>query len=134
LQEALVISIVDDDESVRTAVGSLIKSLGFVARTFASAEEFLSSPHVDETACLISDVQMPGISGVELQSRLAADNYRTPIIFISAFGNESVAQRALKAGATAFLQKPFDGKTLVKCLDKALNSPLGSGSKRVSLD
>jgi FixJ family two-component response regulator len=134
LQDALVISIVDDDESVRAAVGSLIKSLGFVARTFASAEEFLSSPHVDETACLISDVQMPGISGVELQSRLAADNYRTPIIFISAFGNESVAQRALKAGATAFLQKPFDGKTLMKCLEKALNSSPGSGSKRVSFD
>jgi FixJ family two-component response regulator len=134
LQEALVISIVDDDESVRTAVGSLIKSLGFVARTFASAEEFLSSPHVGETACLISDVQMPGISGVELQSRLAADNYRTPIIFISAFGNEAVAQRALKAGATAFLHKPFDGKTLMKCLEEALNSPRGCGSKRVSLD
>jgi FixJ family two-component response regulator len=122
LQDAAVVSIIDDDESVRTAIASLMRSLGFTVDTFASAEDFLSSPRVDETACLISDVQMPGISGIELQSRLAAQGRHTPIIFITAFPNESVAERALKAGATCFLQKPFDGKTLVRCVGDALSA------------
>jgi FixJ family two-component response regulator len=120
LQNTMVISIVDDDESVRTATKSLIRSLGFVAHTFASAEELLRSPHLDETACVISDVQMPGMSGVELQSRLAAEGRHTPVILITAFPNESVEQRALKAGAICFLHKPFDGQALIKCLGDAL--------------
>lgn len=116
-----VVSIVDDDESVRTAVGSLLQSLGMIAHVFPSAEAFLSSPYVAETACLISDVQMPGISGVELQNRLAADNRHIPIIFISAFRSEDVTNRALGAGAICFLQKPFDAKTLMTCVEEALN-------------
>jgi FixJ family two-component response regulator len=126
----LVISIVDDDESVRTAIQSLVRSLGFIVHTFASAEDYLASPQLGETACLISDVQMPGISGVELQSRLAAEGRDTPIIFISAFPNESVAEHALKAGATCFLQKPFDGKTLIACLREALQ-PWTDDARRV---
>jgi FixJ family two-component response regulator len=83
LQQTPVISIVDDDESVREATKSLIRSLGYRAVTFGSAEEFLESPHVMATACLITDVQMPGLSGVELQDRLIADGHRMPLIFVS---------------------------------------------------
>jgi FixJ family two-component response regulator len=115
-----VISIIDDDSSVRTATESLMRSLGFVAHTFASAEEFLQSRNVDETSCLISDVQMPHMSGIELQSRLLARDNRTPIIFITAFPDENVQTRALKAGAVCFLVKPVDGQTLLNCLDEAL--------------
>ena len=118
-----VISIIDDDGSVRTATESLMRSLGFVAHTFASAEEFLQSRSVDETSCLISDVQMPHMSGIELQSCLLARGNRTPIIFITAFPDENVQTRALKAGAVCFLVKPVDGQTLLKCLDEALKRP-----------
>lgn len=120
-----LISIVDDDESVRGAVASLIRSVGFVARCFASAGEFLQSPELNETSCLISDVQMPGIDGLELQSRLAAQNRRTPIILITAFPEPHIKEAALKAGAICFLEKPFDGKALIHCVDRALNPPPG---------
>ena len=123
LQKVPVISIVDDDASVRCATKSLVRSLGLVAYTFSSAEEFLRSPHLGETSCLISDVQMPGMTGVEMQGSLAAAGHRTPIIFITAFPNEVVKERALKAGAICFLHKPFDGQTLIKCLGDALNKP-----------
>jgi FixJ family two-component response regulator len=115
-----VISIVDDDESVRSATRSLVRSLGLVAYAFASAEEFLQSPHLDATACLISDVQMPGMSGVELQNKLATDGRYIPIIFITAYPTESIRARALRGGAICFLHKPFDGQTLIKCLTSAL--------------
>lgn len=115
-----MISIIDDDGSVRTATESLVRSLGFIAHTFASAEEFLQSPSVDETCCLISDVQMPHMSGIDLQKRLLALGHRTPIIFITAFPEEHVQENALKAGAVAFLIKPVDGQTLLNCLEEAL--------------
>ena len=115
-----VISIIDDDEFVRVATRRLVRSLGFVAHTFASAEDFLQSAHVGDSSCVITDVQMSGLSGVELQSRLLAQGHRTPIIFITAFPDESVEARAMKAGAICFLSKPFDGSTLIKCLDRAL--------------
>ena len=117
-----VISIVDDDESVRAATGSLVRSLGFKAHTFASADEFLRSRHVDETSCLIADVQMPGINGIELQGLVHAGGRHTPIIFITAFPEEWIRVRAMQAGAIAFLSKPFDVATLIKCLDLALQS------------
>jgi FixJ family two-component response regulator len=120
LQKVPVISIIDDDESVRAATRSLVRSLGFTAFVFASAEDFLQSPRVNDSSCVITDVQMPGLSGVELQSRLLAQGHRTPIIFITAFPDESVEARAIKAGAICFLSKPFDGSTLIKCLDRAL--------------
>ena len=85
LPKVPLISIVDDDESVRESTKDLIRSLGYVAATFASAEEYLRSGHVTDTSCLIADVQMPGMSGLELQDRLVADGHRTPIVFITAF-------------------------------------------------
>jgi FixJ family two-component response regulator len=117
-----VISIVDDDASVRVATDRLVRSLGYVAHAFASADEFLRSAEANETLCLIADVQMPGMSGVELQSRLIAEGRRLPIIFITAFPDESVRARALKAGAICFLTKPFDGPTLIRHLDEALKT------------
>ena len=115
-----MISIIDDDESVRAATRNLVRSLGFTAFTFASAEDFLQSPRASDSSCVITDVQMPGLSGVELQSRLLAQGQRTPIIFITAFPDKSIEARAMKAGAICFLSKPFDGSTLIKCLDRAL--------------
>ena len=115
-----VISIVDDDGSVRAATYNLVRSLGYIVYTFASAEEFLRSPHLNDTSCVIADVQMPTMSGVEMQAHLLAKGYHMPFIFITAFSVESARARAVKAGATCFLTKPFDGDTLVKCLDVAL--------------
>ena len=116
-----LITIVDDDESVRGAVTRLIRSVGMVAKAFASAEEFLESPELDETSCVISDVQMPGLSGIELQSRLASEKRLTPVILITAFPDARLQETALKAGAVCFLKKPFDGKVLINCIDRALN-------------
>lgn len=115
-----VISIIDDDKSVRAATNRLVRSLGFVAHTFASAEEFLQSPHVYDSSCVIADVRMPGMSGVALQTFLIDKGHHTPIIFITAFPEEKIRAHALKVGAVAFLSKPFDGKTLIKCLGAAL--------------
>jgi len=115
------ISIVDDDESVRTATASLVRSLGFTAYTFASAEEFLRSTHIDETSCLIADMKMPGANGIELQSLVHAQGRRTPIIFITAFPEERIRVRAIQAGAIGFLSKPFDAETLIKYLNVAIS-------------
>jgi FixJ family two-component response regulator len=115
-----VISIIDDDASVRVATNRLVRSLGYVAHTFASADEFLRSSQANDSSCVIADVQMPGISGVELQRRLLTQGYRLPIIFVTAFPDEGIKARVLEAGAVCFLTKPFDGPTLVKYLDTAL--------------
>lgn len=120
MRQVPVISIVDDDESVREATRGLVRSLGYRACTFSSAEEFLSSDSVQNTACLITDVQMPGLSGVELQRRLTADGLRIPIIFITAFPEAKLQARVLKAGAIGYLSKPFDENSLIGCLDTAL--------------
>jgi FixJ family two-component response regulator len=116
---AQMISIVDDDKSVREAESSLIKSLGYATKTFASAEEFLESGRLRDTACLITDVQMPGMSGVDLQSRLVANGHRTPVIFVTANPDERTKKRALDAGALGFLSKPFNEESLIACLDRA---------------
>lgn len=115
-----VISIIDDDASVRVATNSLVRSLGYTVNTFASAEEFLRSAHLNDTSCVIADVQMPAMSGVELQALLLTQGQRVPFIFITAFPEETIRARALKAGAIGFLTKPFDGRTLIRCLDTAL--------------
>jgi FixJ family two-component response regulator len=120
LHDYPLVSIVDDDESVREATRGLVRSLGLAAVTFASAEEFLRSDRVGDTSCLITDVQMPGLSGVDLQSCLIAQGHRTPIIFITAFPEDSVRTRVLNAGAIGFLSKPFDEECLIDCLDLAL--------------
>jgi FixJ family two-component response regulator len=115
-----MISIVDDDESVREATKGLVRSLGYTAATFASAEDFLQSNQVDDTSCLITDVQMPGLSGVELQSQLIAQGNSTPMIFVTAFPEERTRARALKAGAIGFLTKPFNEERLIEYIHAAL--------------
>jgi FixJ family two-component response regulator len=122
LENTPVISIVDDDDSVRAVTCSLVRSLGLTAYGFASAEEFLLSPRLNETACLISDIQMPKMSGIELQGALLAQGRNIPIIFFTAFPDEMVEARAMKAGAIGFLCKPFDGRDMIKCLDRALKA------------
>lgn len=114
------ISIIDDDGSVRAAISNLVRSLGYIVHAFASAEEFLLSNELNGTSCVIADVQMGKMSGIELQAHLLAQGHRIPFIFITAFSVESVRATALKAGATCFLTKPFDGDTLIECLDAAL--------------
>ena len=116
------IAIVDDDGAVREAMKLLMRSLGYHASTFGSADEFLNSGQVDDTSFLITDVQMPGLSGIELQDRLAARGHRIPIIFITAYSDENVRIRAMKAGALAFLIKPIDPHQLVDHLEKALKA------------
>lgn len=117
-----MISIIDDDESVRVATESLVRSLGLTARTFASAEAFLESALVGNTACVITDVQMPGMSGVELQSVLRSKGDTTPLIFITAFPEERIRRQVDAAGAIGFLAKPFDGSAMIACIDRALGA------------
>ena len=114
------ISIIDDDEFVRSSVRSLVRSLGLGACTFASAEEFLQSQHVDDTFCVITDLQMPGLSGIELQRLLLAQGRRIPIIFVTAFPEDRIRAQAMASGALGFLSKPFECQALVNLLDKAL--------------
>jgi FixJ family two-component response regulator len=120
MRSALLISIVDDDESIREATKGLVRSLGYQAATFSSAEEFLQSDSVDSTSCLIADVQMPGLSGIDLQRRLTARGNQTPTIFITAFPEEQARAHVMKAGAVGYLGKPFSEESLVRCLDSAL--------------
>jgi FixJ family two-component response regulator len=115
-----MISIVDDDRSVREAARALIRSLGYTSETSASAEEFLESGRLCDTECLITDVQMPGMNGVDLQCHLAANGHCTPVILVTAYPEESIRARALGAGAFGFLSKPFSEESLIACLDRAL--------------
>jgi FixJ family two-component response regulator len=115
-----VISVVDDHASVRVGTENLLNSLGYTVHTFASAEEFLRSAHFSDTSCVITDVQMPAMSGVQLQALLLAQGHHVPIIFITAFSDDAVRARALQAGAICFLTKPLDRLTLIKCLETAL--------------
>jgi FixJ family two-component response regulator len=112
---------VEDDAAVRVATENLVKSLGFDVYTFASAQEFLQSHREAETACLISDVQMPNMSGVELHANLANRGFRIPTIFMTAFPDESVRRRAMAAGAVGFLHKPFNGKALIQFIQDAIS-------------
>jgi FixJ family two-component response regulator len=123
LQPVPVISIIDDDESVRVATERLIRSLGFSAQAYASAEDFLRSPRSGDTSCIISDVQMPRMNGLELQQALKARGSAPPMIFITAFPNEGMKSRAMAEGAVCFLNKPFDVDALLACLSQALDCP-----------
>jgi len=120
--ESPVISIIDDDPSVREATDGLVRSLGYRSVTFASAEDFLQSDRIAETSCLITDVQMPGLSGVELQTALIARGSRMPIIFITAYPEERVRRSVLDAGAVGFLSKPFEEAVLIEHLETALGA------------
>ena len=115
-----LISVVDDDDSVRESLSGLIRSVGFRVMVFASAEGFLSSNRVSDTNCLILDVRMPGMNGVELQHRLAASHTPIPVIFITAHGDEEARVRALNDGAVEYLLKPFSEEALLKAIDTAL--------------
>jgi FixJ family two-component response regulator len=117
-----LIAVIDDDESVRTALQELLKSAGLPARSFASAEEFLKSGQQRQTGCLIADIRMPGMSGLEMQAKLNADHCRIPTIFITAHGDEKMRMQALRAGAVEFLSKPFDDKVLLDSVRAALES------------
>jgi FixJ family two-component response regulator len=118
-----VISVVDDDPHVRAAMNNLLKSRGYVVHTFASAEEFLRSAERDDTSCVIADIQMPVVSGLELLAHTRAQGSAIPFIFITGFPEDGVRDRALKAGATCFLAKPFAGSALIRCLETALEGP-----------
>jgi FixJ family two-component response regulator len=120
LPQAPEISVIDDDASVRTAVSRLVRSLGYVANTFASAEEFLNSAQLDRTTCLIADVQMPHMSGLELQDLLRRQARQLPIIFITAFPEPNIKARAMNGGGIGFLAKPIDGDLLIKHIHAAV--------------
>ena len=115
------VSIIDDDCIVREAIGDLVQSLGYDAATFDSAEHFLDSELLATTSCLITDLQMPGLNGLELQGKLLAHGHSMPVIFVTAFPEEKSRQRALSAGAIGFLSKPFNEAALIDCLESALS-------------
>ena len=115
-----MVAIVDDDESVRIALQGMMKSVGLPAQAFASAEEFLKSGVQNQTACLIADIRMPGMSGLDLQAKLNAEHCRIPTIFITAHGDAKMRLQALRAGAVEFLAKPFDDEVLLENVRAAL--------------
>jgi FixJ family two-component response regulator len=119
--QSKLVAIVDDDDSVRGTLQELLRSAGFPSRAFESAEAFLGSGYQQETACLITDIRMPGMSGLELQSRLNAERCKIPTIFITAHGDEEMRFQALREGAVEFLQKPFDDEILIESISAALN-------------
>jgi FixJ family two-component response regulator len=115
-----LIAIVDDDDLMRNALQGLLKSVGLQARTFASAEEFLQSGQQRQTACLIADIRMPGMSGLELQAKLNTECCRIPTIFITAHGDAKMRMQAMRAGAVEFLAKPFDDEVLLQNVRAAM--------------
>jgi FixJ family two-component response regulator len=119
--KAKMVAIVDDDELVRKALQGLMKAVGFTALAFPSAEEFLKSGQQQHTACLIADIRMPGMSGLDLQARLNAEQCRIPIIFITAHGDTNMRMQALRAGAVEFLAKPFNDDVLLEHVRAALS-------------
>ena len=120
-----LISVVDDDQSIVESIVSLLESVGHAATGYVSAQDLLNSPELRRAACLILDVRMPGMGGLELQRRLAAENLHTPIIFITAHGDREVSEEALRAGAVALLRKPFSQESLLRALRSALAQPGG---------
>jgi FixJ family two-component response regulator len=124
-----VISVVDDDASVRAATNNLLSSHGYIVHIFSSAEEFLQSAELNESVCVIADVQMPAMSGLDLLTHMRAKGHVAPFIFITAFPDENVRARALKAGAVGFLAKPFAGPVLIDCIETALDRHRGGTGK-----
>jgi len=117
-----LVAIVDDDDLMRSALQGLLKAVGLPAQAFASAEDFLKSGQQHETACLIADIRMPGMSGLELQAKLNAEHCRIPTIFITAHGDSKMRMQALRAGAVEFMAKPFDDEVLLENVRAALES------------
>ena len=129
LSKLPLVAIIDDDESVRATTDSLVRSLGYIVYTFASAEEFLRSNRLDDFSCVIADVQMPGMSGVDLQAHLLTQGSRVPFIFFTAFPDERIRAQALRAGAICYLTKPFQGDSLIQGLQAALKKHDGGAGK-----
>ena len=129
-----VISVVDDDESVRAATSKFLRSHGYTVQAYSSAEDFLRSGRLNDTSCVIADVQMPGMSGLELLTMMRAQGHGVPFIFITAFPDETTRARALQAGAICFLPKPFAGPTLINCLGVALEGHRREGHVSGKLD
>ena len=119
------VSIVDDDPLAREGIKELVESLGYKALAFVSAQDFLQSGAIVKTGCLITDLQMPGLNGLELQERLQAGGYNTPVILITAYPDEKHRSRAMSAGAIGFLSKPFEEQSLLECLNSAMKQPHG---------
>jgi len=122
LHTPALIAVIDDDASSRNATDNLLSAHGYTVYSFASAAEFIHSPQLDETSCVISDVQMPAMSGIELQALLRKQGHSLPFIFITAFPKETVRVRALSEGAIGFLVKPFGGPALIRCVEAALGA------------
>ena len=129
MPEAPLISIVDDDALARDGIRELVDSLGYNTATFMSAEHFLEDGMIAETTCLITDLQMPGLSGLELQQALRSQGYHTPVILITAYPNEKHRTRVLGNGAVGFLTKPFDERSLIECLTVAIESRSSQASR-----
>jgi FixJ family two-component response regulator len=129
LSTASVISVIDDDASVRAATNNLLSSHGYLVHVFGSAEEFLQSANLNDLSCVVADVQMAAMSGLDLLTHVRTQGYNAPFIFITAFPDESVRARALKAGAICFLAKPFAGPVLINCVETALNRHRGAAGK-----
>jgi FixJ family two-component response regulator len=125
MSQSQMVSIVDDDPLAREGIKELVESLGYKTLAFVSAQDFLKSGAITKTGCLITDLQMPGLNGLELQERLQAQGYHTPVILITAYPNEKHRSRAVSAGAIGFLSKPFEEQSLVECLTIAMKRPLG---------
>jgi FixJ family two-component response regulator len=124
-----VISVIDDDASVRAATDNLLSSHGYQVHTFASAEEFLQSALLNDSSCVIADIQMSAMSGLDLLAHMSARGYTVPFIFITAFAEENVRARTLKGGAIGFLAKPFAGPALINCVEAAVNRNHGGTGK-----
>lgn len=118
--EVQVISVIDDDFLVRTAADNLLSSHGYAVHTFSSAEDFLQSANLGNSSCVVADVQMPGMSGLDLLAAVRGRGNHTPFIFITAFPDPNIRERALKIGAAAFLEKPFGSSALIDCIEAAL--------------
>lgn len=129
LADGVVISIVDDDEQVRVALGRLMKAHGYLVETFGSGASFVGSEHLAATDCLIADVQMPGMTGLELHARLVAAGRPIPTILITGHPDENVRARALRAGVFRYLTKPLDGADLLMCVRSALGESEGNGDE-----
>jgi FixJ family two-component response regulator len=122
-----VISIIDDDASVRGAIARLLTSMGFATDAFASANEFLASPRLKDTVCIVTDVEMPGMSGLDLQDHLIAHSLKIPVILITAFPEDRIRERAMKGGAVCFLSKPFKEAALLECVQRTLKGDAVDG-------
>lgn len=132
-EPAAIVLVVDDNVSVREALGSLIRSTGLRVETFASAQEFLARPQADAPSCLVSDVQLPGLSGLDLQKRMAEVNLEIPIVFITGHGDVPTLVRAMKAGALEFLTKPFADQDLLDAIQQAIKRDRAARQQRAEM-